>query len=76
MASFVGSYTYLRVLLDGRSNVCIITYNEREVLALCILYFVIFLLGVIAFILILCIGQIQRKKDEMVEAEVYSLSYR
>jgi hypothetical protein len=63
MASFIGSYTYLRVLLDGASNICIVTYNKREILALCILYFVIFALGISAFIIILFIAQRQRKRD-------------
>ena len=76
MTSFVGSYTYLRVLLDGQSNICFIAYHKREILALFILYFVIFVLGICTFIIILYISQRQRKRDEMAEAEVHSMSYR
>lgn len=63
MASFIGSYTYLRVLLDGGSNICLITYSKKEILALCILYFVIFVLGIVAFIILLFIANRQRGRD-------------
>ncbi len=76
MTSFVGSYTYLRVLLDERSNICTITIKQREILALCILYFVVLVLAVAAFIILLYLAYKQRKRVEMLEAEAHSVSYR